>query len=279
MSQILDEYTKQVPRVQNAQHYASGNQGFPRACSRITTYDPELHETLGLPLSPRLSIPPFFKPFRDLLEARAKNRKTSRSNYNSESGTSTLNLTLAHAYNNNCIQTPLKNQVLAFVHPFYAQICHYRTGSGRYREEVRDIGKKSIETLKQAKTLGLSRVVFETADHYPFGTAHLVEQGLVDRVIVTKADKGDLQFPNEAFAFANRQLLIGGGFINKCLYQTVSELDLHTRDITLLEDLIFYSPEAEEHARYNGPDNWQGVPITPLKEAIEKIQQEAQAAK
>ena len=42
------------------------------------TYDPELAEILGLGSTPRLTIPEFFKPHRDLIEDRAKNRTLSK---------------------------------------------------------------------------------------------------------------------------------------------------------------------------------------------------------
>ena len=210
-------------------------------------------------------------------------KRTNKTNYHSRSARQVLDLTLAHAYNHQCIRTPLGEEIFALVHPFYSQICHYKISPGEYREEIREISKKSIGALIEAKKLGMSRVIFETADHYPAGTAHLVEQGLVDRIVVTKPDQGCLNFTEEVYAFNNRSVFIGGGFIDKCLYQTACELDPHTRDIVFIKDLITHSPQNKGNPRYNGPNNWQGIPIIPFEKIkgklLEKRQKQAQVAK
>lgn len=138
-----------------------------------------------------------------------------------------------------CLEHSLKysknikgNKIIGLVHPFYTGLsemdCLNPFMKITYKKYINNLKKLFDKKNKEI-------VIFDTIHHYAAITSRLLEEGIVDKVIITENDRGNLMNKKEGKIFNNKTIFLGGGYSGRCLTSCA-------RDIISESSSIFSNP-------------------------------------
>ncbi len=119
------------------------------------------------------------------------------------------------------------DNVLVLVHPFYSFLEFSNMFFNNHKLIIIESyvnNLLNIFKLNYESKLNLQIVVMETLRHYAAGSNILLQNGLVDKVIITPYDSGFMNNSLYKEELSNRSLYFGGGFNGSCLTSSVDEL-------------------------------------------------------
>ncbi len=152
-------------------------------------------------------------------------------------------------------------EVISLIHPFYLSLSHMRHISTDATKE--DLGHyiQNIRKLFDKKPREI--IVLDTIHNYAAITSKLLEEGFVDKVILTYFMDGYPLRREKLKILNNKKNFIGGGYYSntyhRCLNQALKcmKQSRTRRDIWLIKDLVLQSPQETKQLF---PDKIKGIP-------------------
>lgn len=145
---------------------------------------------------------------------------------------------------------------ITLTHPLYLFLTHPDLITKR---NERDAGKY-LQNLTALLSTSFSRdkvniVLFETLHHYAAASSRLLEQGLVDGVVFTEYDSGEVL--NRSDLGSNRTFYAGGGYNERCFTSSLENIRKTTRaPISVVKDLVIDSPQDRINGLFTNRIGW-----------------------
>jgi len=179
----------------------------------------------------------------DNLRNRTRKEKTTyRLNGDSELVAACLN----HIESNS---KPLDSQnVVLLMHPLYMFICDKYNESQKL--DADNYIKKFTKLLNNRDSLDANFVLLDTVHFYSGRTSLLLEDGAVDRTMLTKYDRGYLDNNSDLKYLEDKQLFVAGGYTNQCILHILHTLTSRSRfkdNVWAIEDLMLKNPKWDEN--------------------------------
>jgi len=130
-----------------------------------------------------------------------------------------------------------KSTWITFTHPCYHMMSPVRERKGE------DLYKARLEALLLDMDLRETAelVLFEDLHHYCAGTWNWLKAGVVDRVILTQYDSGNLLHPEQLDM--TKRFISSGMFNGLCFFDSLCQLK--GAEVTILRDLVLEEPTGQ----------------------------------
>jgi len=137
--------------------------------------------------------------------------------------------------------------VIFLTHPLYLYLTNMNQLNAKTKKDVSEYTTNLFSFLKLCKdSEEVAVVLLETLYHYAATTSLFLEDGLVDRVIMTKHMCGSLLNPNEFKEFNERFIFFGGAYNDYCLTSSFQQAmeKIPAKQIFAIQDLILNPPNS-----------------------------------
>lgn len=138
--------------------------------------------------------------------------------------------------------------LVVVVHPFYNLFefpGHY-LGITEYQEKVEDVTSKTCHLINNLDRKNSNLVLFESPEHYARFSSWFLEAGLVDDVVLTRADSGNPLTFEGMKCIANKEgVFVGGEYSDYCVKNAVEMLMIFvpTRRLFYIGEMLLPSPK------------------------------------
>jgi len=147
------------------------------------------------------------------------------------------------------------DNVIGITHPFYLFLSQFDVLSDDTKPDAVEYLDKLMKLLhSDLPRKKVNLVLFETLHHYAAASSLLLEQGLVDQIVLTEYDHGNIFDGNEydrdnLGILERKKMFMGGGYNGRCLGTTIHEIMNRFRittgvgrDFFTIRDLILNPP-------------------------------------
>ncbi len=120
-----------------------------------------------------------------------------------------------------------KSGLVVIVHPFYNlfKFPEHYLGIRDYQPKVNDTTESTCQLIANLDRENNNLVLFESPEHYARFSSWLLEAGLVDDVVLTRADSGNpLTFEGMECVANKRGVFVGGEYADYCVKNGVEML-------------------------------------------------------
>ncbi len=145
-----------------------------------------------------------------------------------------------------CHQRAPQKTWVTLTHPFYAFLSHRRNlDNPNLRQDAQKYLSNLARLIAEIDHKKASLVVLETLHHYAAFTATLLETGLVDRVVLTQNDFGQVLDMSELEPFGSIRYFCGGAYNSKCFIgslKSIASIVKRPAQISVITGLVLNSP-------------------------------------
>ncbi|HLE06467.1 MAG TPA: hypothetical protein VI790_03875 [Candidatus Nanoarchaeia archaeon] len=139
------------------------------------------------------------------------------------------------------------NKIIILTHPLYLHLSHFNfLKNETTKKEANDYTQKLIKLLSERDKEKTGLIILETLHHYAATTSLLLEQGLIDKAIITEYDAGTPLNEYLLEEFFDKTIYIGGGYNEKCLkasMRSILRMKMpNEHEVYAVKDLIIDSP-------------------------------------
>jgi len=215
-----------------------------------------------------------FSRWTQTIEQSLRNRRGVGKTYGSRADRALLDICRAHAEE---FEQPINGEcVVMITHPFYLHLSHMMyVRETPAEQEANKYLDNLLGFLNSCRDNPNVRVaVLEAIHAYAAVTSLMLEQGLIDRVVLTEYDKGYPLREGELPVFSEKPGFIGGGYNTRCLSHSTRAIENAgwSGELWAIKDLTLNSPL---DATKLTPSNIPPIPesrVIDLETAMSKIE-------